>query len=159
MQMYGGMGISTHFNLGTRWRGVVSFTPWPLYSRGKSPATHRKEAGHGLEPVSTLWRRTNPALLGIEPSSPSLYPSHYTAWAIPAPHFFIINLLILSSVLPSHLSSNPCSFRCLFLRVVSWNRQDVRDTNESRVAWRTRLVTHMSVCLWTAPGGSPHSLK
>jgi hypothetical protein len=24
-------------NLGNRWRGVVSFTPWPLYPRGKRP--------------------------------------------------------------------------------------------------------------------------
>jgi len=24
-------------NLGTRWIWVVSFTPWPLYSRTKSP--------------------------------------------------------------------------------------------------------------------------
>jgi len=23
--------------LGTRWRRVVSFTPWPLYPQGKSP--------------------------------------------------------------------------------------------------------------------------
>jgi hypothetical protein len=25
------------FDLGTTLRGVVSFTPWPLYSQGKSP--------------------------------------------------------------------------------------------------------------------------
>jgi hypothetical protein len=34
----GSGGIATHIlDLGTRWRRVVSFTPWPLYPQGKSP--------------------------------------------------------------------------------------------------------------------------
>jgi hypothetical protein len=32
----GGMA-SCILNLGTRWRWVVSFTPWPLYAQGKNP--------------------------------------------------------------------------------------------------------------------------
>jgi len=39
VKTYGGVEIlEPHIlNLGTRWRWVVSFTPWPLYSLGKSP--------------------------------------------------------------------------------------------------------------------------
>jgi hypothetical protein len=29
--------LHTFFDLGIRWRGVVSFTPRPLYPQGKSP--------------------------------------------------------------------------------------------------------------------------
>jgi hypothetical protein len=36
--LWGSGCIDTHFlDLGTSWRIVVSFTPRPLYSRGKSP--------------------------------------------------------------------------------------------------------------------------
>jgi hypothetical protein len=42
MKAYGGSGcIDPHFlDLGTSWRWVVSFTPRPLYPRGKSHSTH-----------------------------------------------------------------------------------------------------------------------
>jgi hypothetical protein len=34
----GSGGIAPHIlDLGTRWRWVVSFTPWPLYPQGESP--------------------------------------------------------------------------------------------------------------------------
>jgi hypothetical protein len=35
----GGTEVELHsfFDLGTRWRWVVSFTPWPLYPPGKEP--------------------------------------------------------------------------------------------------------------------------
>jgi hypothetical protein len=36
--IWGSGCIYPHFlDLGTSWRWVVSFTPWPLYTRGKSP--------------------------------------------------------------------------------------------------------------------------
>jgi len=37
MKVYWGVEVSLHpfFDLGTRWRWVVNFTPWPLYSQGK----------------------------------------------------------------------------------------------------------------------------
>jgi hypothetical protein len=39
MKTYWGMEVQLHafFDLGTRWRWVVSFTPRPLYSQGKRP--------------------------------------------------------------------------------------------------------------------------
>jgi hypothetical protein len=38
MKAYGSGCIDPHFlELGTSWRWVVNFTPWPLYPRGKSP--------------------------------------------------------------------------------------------------------------------------
>jgi len=44
-------------NFGARWRRVVSFTPLPLYLRGKSLRYHWWEAGWALEPVWTRWQR------------------------------------------------------------------------------------------------------
>jgi hypothetical protein len=40
MKAYGGVDVQLHsfFDLGTRWRWVVSFTPRPLYPQGKSPS-------------------------------------------------------------------------------------------------------------------------
>jgi hypothetical protein len=42
MKAYWGSGrIGPHIlNLGTRWRWMVSFTPWPLYHRERAPGTH-----------------------------------------------------------------------------------------------------------------------
>jgi hypothetical protein len=38
MKAYGSCCIDSHiFDLGTSWRWVVNFTPWPFYFRGKSP--------------------------------------------------------------------------------------------------------------------------
>jgi hypothetical protein len=41
MKAYGEGGVELYlhsfFDLGTRWRWVVSFTPRPLYTKGKSP--------------------------------------------------------------------------------------------------------------------------
>jgi len=50
MKMYWGSGgiVPGILDLGTRWRWVVSFMPWPLYTQGKSPWYHldRRLAGH-----------------------------------------------------------------------------------------------------------------
>jgi hypothetical protein len=42
MKAYWDVEIQLHafFNLGTRWRQVVSFTPRPPYPRKRAPATH-----------------------------------------------------------------------------------------------------------------------
>jgi hypothetical protein len=41
MKTYGEWSYSsTILDLGTRWRRAVSFTPHPLYSRGRAPYTH-----------------------------------------------------------------------------------------------------------------------
>jgi hypothetical protein len=39
MKAYWGVEIQLHafFDLGTRWRWVVNFTPQPLYTQGRSP--------------------------------------------------------------------------------------------------------------------------
>jgi hypothetical protein len=41
MKAYGGSGyIDSHFlHLGSSWRRVVNFTPWPLYPRERAPGT------------------------------------------------------------------------------------------------------------------------
>jgi hypothetical protein len=57
-----------HFlDLATSWRWVVSFTPQPLYLRGKSPSTHcvggRLESRDGLDDVK---KRRVLTLLGLE---------------------------------------------------------------------------------------------
>jgi hypothetical protein len=67
---------SSVFDLGTRWRWVVSFTSRPLYSRGKSPEVPIGERVRWTqEPVWTLWSRENLwPLPGTEPRPSSLYP-------------------------------------------------------------------------------------
>jgi hypothetical protein len=37
---WGSGGIAPFFDLGTRWRRVVNFTPRPLYPRERAPGTH-----------------------------------------------------------------------------------------------------------------------
>jgi hypothetical protein len=73
-------------DLGSRWRWVISFTPWPLYPQGKSPrypldrwlARPQNRCGRcGVEKRLSF-------LSGIEPFRPSLV-RRYTDWASPAP--------------------------------------------------------------------------
>jgi hypothetical protein len=53
-------GVAPHIlNLVTRRKWVVSFTPRPLYSRGRTPVLILKEAGCAPESVWTRWRREN----------------------------------------------------------------------------------------------------
>jgi hypothetical protein len=56
MKTYWGSGdVAPHvLNLGTRWRWVVSFTPRPFYSQGKSLVAIGEEAGRAPKP---LWTR------------------------------------------------------------------------------------------------------
>jgi hypothetical protein len=64
--------IDPHFlDLGSSWRWVVSFTPWPLYPRGKSPrylldrrlGGPQSRSGHGetrysyVQFISVCWLR------------------------------------------------------------------------------------------------------
>jgi hypothetical protein len=60
--------IAPHYlDLVTRWRGVVSFTPLPLYPRGKSPRypLDRRQSG----PQSRSGRRGEQKNLALLPSS------------------------------------------------------------------------------------------
>jgi hypothetical protein len=43
------------FNLGTRWRYLVSFTSDPLYLQAESPVLIEYEAGWASESVWTVW--------------------------------------------------------------------------------------------------------
>jgi len=57
MKMYWGGGtVPGILDLGTRWRGAVSFTPWPLYPHGKTPwyPLYRPSTGKGPEWASHL---------------------------------------------------------------------------------------------------------
>jgi hypothetical protein len=57
-------GIAPCFlDLGTRWKWVVSFTPWPLYPSGKDPLVPTgQEAGWAPELLWTRWWRENVAI-------------------------------------------------------------------------------------------------
>jgi hypothetical protein len=74
-------------NLWTRWRWMVSFKPWPLYWRGRSPLypLDRRLGGPHLRSGRGGEEAKSPSLPGIEPCSSSPYPSHYSDLAIPAP--------------------------------------------------------------------------
>jgi hypothetical protein len=59
-------------DLGTRWRQVVSFTPWLLYPQGKSPDTHWKGGWVGprasldavvKRKIPSLWWDLNPLII------------------------------------------------------------------------------------------------
>jgi hypothetical protein len=45
-------GIGPHFNLGARWRWVVSLVPWPIYQWGRDHSTHWREVWVG--PTASL---------------------------------------------------------------------------------------------------------
>jgi hypothetical protein len=73
---------STIFDLGTRWRWVINFTPLPLYPRRNSPYMPIVlEIGWVPEQAWTLWKRENLLLLsGIKPrilGRPARSPSQY----------------------------------------------------------------------------------
>jgi hypothetical protein len=84
--------------LGISWRWVVSFTPRPLYPRGKNPRVPiRYEAGWAPEPVWTIWRSENSCPHRYSNSDPSVvHPvsSLYTDWAIPALEWYLQTLFI-----------------------------------------------------------------
>jgi hypothetical protein len=70
-------------DLGTSWRWVVSFTPRPLYPRGKSPRYPLNTRLSG--PVWTTWRSENSWPYRDSNSDPSVgqpEASRYTDWAI-----------------------------------------------------------------------------
>jgi hypothetical protein len=65
---------------------MVSFTPQPLYSRGKSPQVPtRYEAGWAPEPVWTLWSTEKFAPTGNWTPAVQPVARPYTDLAIPAP--------------------------------------------------------------------------
>jgi hypothetical protein len=94
MKAYWGSGgtapfIHSFFDLGTRGRWVVSFTPRPLYSQGKSPfypldrrlGGPQSRSGRGGE------EKNSQPLPGLErPDNPDRSPTLHH-WATPAPHF------------------------------------------------------------------------
>jgi hypothetical protein len=79
------MYSATILVLGTRWRWVVSFTPRPLYSRGKSPRYPLDRRLDG--PQSRYGRCGGEKFLDLTenrtstPRSSNPQPSHYTDWA------------------------------------------------------------------------------
>jgi hypothetical protein len=86
---WGSGGIAPRIlDLGTRWRRVVSFTPWPLYPQGNShwdPLDRRlggpqSRSGHGGEEKNSQPRRE------LNPRNPFVQPiaQRYTNWTITA---------------------------------------------------------------------------
>jgi hypothetical protein len=73
MNVYWGVEVYLHsfFNLGTRWRWVVSFTPRPLYPQGKSPwyPLNRLEGPQSRSGREGEEKNSQPPP-GIEPSNP-----------------------------------------------------------------------------------------
>jgi hypothetical protein len=83
MKAYGGMDVQSNiFGFGRR--GVVSLTPWPLYTQGKSPRypLGRRLMGPrtGLDDVE---KRKFLTLPGLELAKH--VASRYTDYALPAP--------------------------------------------------------------------------
>jgi hypothetical protein len=86
--VWGSGCIDPHFfDLGTSWRWVVSFTPLPLYPRGKSPPPSTNWIGGWVDPRADLddveerkfltlpWLELQP--LGLPARSQSLYRLRY----------------------------------------------------------------------------------
>jgi hypothetical protein len=98
MKAYGGGGcIYPHFDLGTSWRWVVSFTPRPLYPRGKSPGTHWMgcwvDPRAGLDDLEKRKFLTLP-WLELRPLRCPAVASRYTDYATPAPDIKWLKLKI-----------------------------------------------------------------
>jgi hypothetical protein len=72
--MWASGGTAPHIlNLGTSWRWVVSFTPRPLYLRGKSPQYHLYRSSGGLQSLEAMAeKKLLIALSGLEPRLYSL---------------------------------------------------------------------------------------
>jgi hypothetical protein len=101
MKTYGGsVCIDPHFlDLGISWRWVVSFTPLPLYPRGKSPQHPLdRRLGGPQAPVLTTWRRENSWLYRDSNSDSSLVQpvaSRNTDYAITGRIIIIIIIIII----------------------------------------------------------------
>jgi hypothetical protein len=84
----GGVAVQLHsfFDLGTRWRCVVSFTPRPLYPQGKSPwyALDRRLGGPQSRSGRSDVEKNSQPLPGLEPPIIRPVAQRYTSRAIPA---------------------------------------------------------------------------
>jgi hypothetical protein len=88
MKIYWGSGgiAPCILDLGTRWRWVVNFTPWPLYPRERAPSTHWIGPRAGLDAVvkrkfTSPCQDTNPRLSRpLSRAIPLNYPGCYGKW-------------------------------------------------------------------------------
>jgi hypothetical protein len=87
----GSRGIDPRIlNLGARHGWVVNITPRPLNPRQATPVSTELEADWDPQP-SWTFRRKEKSRGPCRDSGPGLsclYPSHYTDWWIPAPHYY-----------------------------------------------------------------------
>jgi hypothetical protein len=68
-------------NFTTRWRWVVNFTPWPLFSRKELRYRLNWRLGRPLSRSGVFWRREHSLpLLGFEPWTVQLVDSRYADW-------------------------------------------------------------------------------
>jgi hypothetical protein len=77
---------STIFDLGTRWRWVVSLTPQSLYPRGKIPGTHGIRGWVGPRAGLDDVERRNISC-PCRDSNPGRPARRYTDWSILAPRY------------------------------------------------------------------------
>jgi hypothetical protein len=83
--------LQAFFDLDTRWRWVVSFTPWPLYPQWKSPwyPVDRRLDGPQNRPGRGGEDKNYQLRPGLEPSIIQPVAQRYNHWAIPAPWYLV----------------------------------------------------------------------
>jgi hypothetical protein len=125
MKAYWGVGVQLHafFDLGTRWRWVVSFTPRPLYSRERAPGTHFIGGWAGPKIYSTSLHNVFSA--GRNPL-PLKYPGiHHCHHKIPLRERFT-DLVQWISLKPVLMLLSQLWLNCVGLRCKDGNNQTIK---------------------------------
>jgi hypothetical protein len=106
---WGSGGISPRiFDLGTRWRWLVSFTPRPLYPWGKSLLYPLDRRLGGLQ-SQWWWREKFPAPAGTRTTDHLIRSPELYHWAIPVPNFPFYCIIEMQATAVS------CDVKCNFL--------------------------------------------
>jgi hypothetical protein len=140
---WGSGGIAPHIDLGTRWRWVVSYTPWPLYPQGKSPwypfdrrlgGPQSRSGRSGEEKNYQPPPESNPRTPIVQPVA-----QRYTDWTI----ILMFTILTISCDQYKSWSSSLCSILNCYLKL--WHRWHQYDHATLRTGRDTRATEIHSV--------------